>query len=179
MEYFNNRTEIVKAFEKLWDSEYKIVGEDLKLFYQNSLRSEEFKDLVYSSQLLEFSNYFGRDFFNDISLVMSSYQNIGTYEALINVIKGIFGEQVIVEFSGDNMQDINVYSSASVEFPIDDTEDNPVVDVDNNRIVAIDNRLNLEFSKIEEAIRLFLPVGIKRNINIGNMITYMEKNNGK
>ena len=154
MDYFNNRTEIVKKVEKLWEAEYKVLSDSLVSFYANTLRSGAFNDAVYNSELLEFTNYFGREFFKDISLVISSYQNIGTYESVINLIKGIFGEQVIVFFSGENMQDINVQSTASIEYPLDDAGGNPIVTTLDERIVAIDNRLDLQYNKIIEVLRL-------------------------
>jgi hypothetical protein len=167
MEYFNNRTEVVKAFEYLWEKEFEIVGNDLKLYYQNSLRSQEFRDIVYQSNLLEFGNYYGQEFFSDVSLILSSYQNIGTYESIISIAKGIFGSQVQISFTGDNMQDINISSSANAEYPMVDVDNNSIVDINNNQLVSIDNRLNLEANKIEQVIRLFLPVGVKHNITLG------------
>lgn len=170
MEQFNNRTDVVKAFERLWKKEYNIVGKDLKSFYNNAIRSKEYRDIVYNSNLLEFGSFYGQDFFNDASLVIASYQNIGTYESIINICKGIFGEQVEVLFTGDDMQDINISSSANTEFPIEDVEGSNVVDIVDNQLVAIDNRLSLEANKIEQGIRLFLPVGIKHNITLGKKI---------
>lgn len=166
IELFKNTTAVVNRFNTLWSNEYNLMGADLQAFNQQALQSQAFKDIVFESGLFEFSNNFDKSFFDNVALILASYTNLGTYEAIINICKAILGTSTEVVFE-DEGRIINITSQATLSFPIITTALDKVVSTEGDQLVAVNNRLQLQFSELEQLLRLFLPAGIKYTINIG------------
>lgn len=164
VELFKNQTPVVIAMDKIWKAEYDTMKVSFNKFFVDLLETKYFADIVFDSKLFEFSENFDREFFTNISLLLSSYKGIGSYEAIISIVRAILGQEADVEFSNDG-KDISIISVAKIESNIITTEFNNVVDTADNQVVSIDNRLQAQRNTLIDLLYRFLPAGIKYNIS--------------
>lgn len=166
VEKFNNQTPLIEAIDKIWLVEFNKNKDELNTFFRFILESKYFANIVFNASLFEFSNDFDKEFFNDISLLLSSYKNIGSYEAIINICRAILGSDTIVEFS-NNGKDITIMATSVVSGQMTTTENDNIITTENENIVCVNNRLQAQRDQLIDLLYKFLPAGIKYNITFG------------
>jgi hypothetical protein len=164
VELFKNQTPVVIAIDKIWKSEYDTMKISFNKFFVDLLETKYFADIVFDSKLFEFSESLDREFFTNISLLLSSYKGIGSYEAIISIVRAILGQDASVEFSNDG-KDIAIISVAKIESNIITHDFNNIIDTAENQIVSIDNSLQAQRNTLIDLLYKFLPAGIKYNIS--------------
>ena len=166
VEKFKNYTPLIEAVDKIWLSEFEKQKIELNNFFRVILESQYFADIVFNSNLFEFSNDFDKEFFNNISLLLSSYKNIGSYEAIINICRAILGSDTIVEFS-NNGKDIMIVAASVVSGFMITTNNDNMITTNSDNIVSVNNRLQAQRDQLVDLLYRFLPAGIKYNISFG------------
>lgn len=175
VELFKNQTPLVEAVDKIWLNEYNKQKTELNNFFKVILESQYFADVVFNSNLFEFSNDFDKEFFNNISLLLSTYKNIGSYEAIINICRAILGSDTIVEFS-NNGKDITIIATSVVSGIMITTNNDNIITTENDNIVSVNNRLQAQRDQLVDLLYRFLPAGIKYNITFGSPVVKVLKN---
>lgn len=168
VEKFANYTTVVQVIDEIWLQEYSKLRKELQDFFNIIAGSKYFAKIIIDSQLFEFSKYFDISFFYNIGLLLSTYKNIGSYEAIIGVCKAILGKDTVVEFS-NNGKDINISSKSITTGKIITVENDFILTTENDFMLSINNRLELEKELIIILIRKFLPAGIKYNIQLNTL----------
>lgn len=166
VEPFKEQTPVTQALDKVWESEYNKQQNELTTFFRFILESLYFSDIVFNSTLFEFSNDFDPAFFDDISLLLSTYKNIGSYEAIINICKATLGSDTIVEFSNDG-KDMNIVSTSATVGNMITTESDDMITTESDNIVSVNNRLQAQRDQLIDLLYKFLPAGIKYSIAFG------------
>ncbi len=166
VELFKNQTPVIEVLDKIWKSEYDKQKQELNTFFRFILESQYFSEIVFNSNLFEFSNDFDKTFFSDISLLLSTYKNIGSYEAIINICKAVLGSDTMVEFS-NNGKDIMIVATSLTTGNIITTQNENIITTQNENIVSVNNRLQAQRDQLIDLLYKFLPAGIKYNITFG------------
>ena len=174
VELFKNYTPLIEAVDKLWLNEFEKQKIELNNFFRVILESQYFADIVFNSNLFEFSNDFDKEFFNNISLLLSTYKNIGSYEAIINICRAILGSDTIVEFS-NNGKDITIIATSVVSGNMITTDSDNMITTNSDNIVSVNNRLQAQRDQLVDLIYRFLPAGIKYNITFGSPVVKLVK----
>lgn len=166
VELFKNQTPVTQALDKVWESEFNKQKNELTTFFSFILESQYFSDIVFNSNLFEFSDDFDKTFFNDISLLLATYKSIGSYEAIINICKAVLGSVTIVEFS-NNGKDINIVATSVISGNMITTESDNMITTESDNIVSVNNRIQAQRDQLIDLLYKFLPSGIKYNITFG------------
>jgi hypothetical protein len=166
-EIFKNTTEVVKAYNNLWAREFEKMEADLINYYNQLFITDVYKNIIFDAEVFEFSQNFDRASFDDINKLFSTYKSLGTYEAIIAVVKAFLGATAQVSFS-DNGQTITITGVGVNSQNMTTVNDENIVTPDGTPILTVNNRLNLKFTELEYLIRLFLPAGIKYTILSGS-----------
>lgn len=167
-EKHSNTTAVVEALNQIFDTQLSQLETDLTTINNQLLDLPQTSEILYNSGAFEFSEVFDREYFVDISKIVSNYQSLGSYEGIIAVIKGIFGSPTMVEFQNGGKTIYVSNYGRDLGF-ISTFDDSLVLQEDNISLMKyVNNRLQTTFNNTIKLIRYFFPVGIKYEIILEN-----------
>ena len=165
-EKFSNETEVVKTFDNIFAEDVKNVKDSIKSLTNQIKDSKYLSDLIFDSNLFEFSELFAKDFFNNIYRVIESYSTLGTHEALIQFIGNIFGTGTTVSFSSNATFDLilSITSPVVTGGNLITVDEDNIITEDGDNIVYSTNRLGYTQQQLIDLISKFIPIGIRYKI---------------
>jgi hypothetical protein len=165
LEKYSNDSVVIQTLNSIFLEDACKFESDLKLIYNELLDLPQVSDILYDSEVFEFSAQFDKLYFRNLSRMVSTYQNLGSYESVISVIKGIFGGQANILFENDGKTWKLSNLGVSVGFITIFNGIDFVVQTDGTSLMeVVSNVRELGLTDIIRLLHYFMPAGIKYTI---------------